>query len=405
MNYDVIVIGAGPAGIMAAITAARKGAKTALLEHNDRIGKKILSTGNGKCNMTNLRLDKTCYRSDSGTDYFQAFSQFGPQDTIKFFEDMGMITKNKNGYVYPNSEQAASVLDVLRFEVEAQHIDVICECKIISCTKERRFRIKSDKETYISDSLIVACGSKAYPKTGSDGSGYDIAKSFGHKIIRVIPALVQLRCQENFFREISGVRTDAQVSLIHDGNIVASDRGELQLTDYGISGIPVFQVSRYAADLIYSNKECYADIDLLPDMSINQVKELIHKAVSVRPERVLPEAMTGILNKKLLNMLIKNAGIPLNRPCGEVRKDKIDRLAQMVKKLRVTINQVNGFDNSQVCAGGVSLSQINTASMESTIINKLYFAGEILDVDGICGGYNLQWAFTSGYIAGMNSYK
>ncbi len=399
MRYDILVIGGGPAGMTAAITAARAGARVCLVEHKDRVGSKILSTGNGKCNITNLVIAPECYRSDSGADYYDVISRFNPQWTIEYMKSLGIITKERNGYIYPRSEQASTVLDGLRGELVRLKVDVVTQAEVTRITPS--FTAVTSVGDFSADRLVLACGSKCAPKTGSDGSGYQLAKTFGHKIITPIPALVQIRCKEGFFKEVQGVRCEASVSVMSDNGKAACDRGELQLTDYGISGIPVFQVSRYIKRLLDAGKKPYVLIDFVPDMTASKLHDTISYIIDRAGGLELLGALNGIFNKKLAGLLIKEAGLKPSCKCSMAGTKELERLEKLIKAFKATPVDTNGFANAQVCAGGVDLKEINQQTMESRLVKKLYFAGEIVDVDGKCGGYNLQWAFASGHQAGL----
>ncbi len=401
----VTVIGGGASGIMAAIAAARHGAQVVILEHKDRIGKKILMTGNGKCNLSNLSFSIDKYYSDSPKFIETVFRQFNKEDTISFFKEIGLFIKDKNGYLYPMSEQASTVLDLLRIELKYRNVEIITACnvkKVISDSKAKQkkcgFIIDTEKGTYLSDSVILACGGKANPQSGSDGSGYELAGKFGHKVITPLPALVQLRCVGNHFKSIAGVRCEAKLLLHIDGNLVKEEYGELQLTEYGISGIPVFQLSRIAAKALDIHKKVIVKIDLLPAMS----KELIYAFLTKTnpfPDKTVEEAMLGLMNKKLLYMLWKQNGImPECRLC-ELQEKQIESLTEAIKAWTVEVSATNSFLNAQVCCGGVDCNEMKE-TCESRKVPGLFLTGELLDVDGICGGYNLQWAWSTGYIAG-----
>ena len=251
----------------------------------------------------------------------------------------------------------------------------------------------------------MATGGKAAPVLGSDGSGYGLAKSFGHTVSTIVPALVQLIGKGNYFKQISGVRTNAIVKLFVNGEYVVSDIGELQLTNYGLSGIPVFQVSRYAAKALHDKKSVYAEIDFLPTMSEEKLKKFITDRKKQHGERLASEFFIGMLNNKLATMLLKEAYIPAHISANEIREDKWDKLLEFIKHFRIEIVDTNSFEQAQVCAGGIRTDEIYGDTMESIYEKGLYLTGELLDVDGVCGGYNLQWAWATGYIAGENAVK
>lgn len=399
------IVGAGASGMMAAVAAAQNGAYVTLTEHNDRVGKKILLTGNGRCNITNMYQSEECYRSDNTGFQSEVLNSFNTTDTLDFFDRLGIYPKNKNGYIYPNSEQASAVLDVLRMELLKQKINLMTNTKVISVNKkDSQFIIKTSQGEIISDRLIIAAGSKAYSKTGSDGSGYELAKGLGHSIIKPLPALVQLRC-EGSFKTIAGVRCEAELSLICDGRTIASDRGELQITDYGISGIPTFQISRYAVRLLDSGNEVFVNIDLFPNIDRENFTKYMNKRVNNNLHKSLEDLLIGLINKKLITAVLKRAHLPLSLKCSELTNVHIFKLCSAIKNFKVKLNGYNSFDSAQVCSGGVDTREVDNKTLESRLVKGLYFAGEILDVDGICGGYNLQWAWSSGMAAGLNSSK
>lgn len=404
MKRQIFIIGGGAAGMMAAITAAREGADVTLLEHNDRIGKKILSTGNGRCNFTNVNQSSKYYRSDNKGFAWKAIEHYPVNQTIAFFEELGIYAKNKNGGLYPFSEQASAVLDVLRMEVERLKINVCTEENVVDLKVGKKgFQIICKNHSYKADAVILATGSKAAPKLGSDGSGYTLAKKLGHSMIPVVPALVQLKCKENFYKALAGVRLQGKVHLLVNGKEVASDTGEIQLTAYGISGIPVFQVSRYASRAIYEKKHVEAVLDFMPELSEKEFYDFVQKRIEARPEKSMEDFFTGVLNKKVSQVILKIANIRNNQKAGTLDKAEITRIIKAVKEFRTEVTEANSFDQAQICAGGINTKEVSPETMESLLVKGLYFAGEILDVDGICGGYNLQWAWSSGYLAGKGA--
>ena len=321
-SFDVIVIGGGAAGMMAAITAASNGADTMILEHKDRVGKKILSTGNGKCNYTNELQGVTYYRGDDPAFVLPVMEQFGFDETVSFFEKLGIYPKSRNGYYYPASEQAASVSDVLRMELTFRHVTVVTECELRNILEKKNgFLLETDKGRFSGKKIIFATGLLAAPKTGSDGSAIPLIKAFGHRFSDVVPALVALQCRESFFKQLAGIRTEAEVSLFIDGESIASERGELQLTDYGISGIPVFQVSRFATKALKRKQMVTAQIDFLPKLSEQKTEQLFEKRFGEYAHgKTADEAMVGLLNHKLSDVLLKEAHISLKKPAEEITK-------------------------------------------------------------------------------------
>lgn len=402
----VAVVGGGASGMMAAITASQNGAKVVLIEHRDRLGKKILSTGNGRCNFTNIRQEPVCYHSDNPEFPWKVIEQFDAQSVISFFLQLGVYSKNRNGYIYPNSDQASAVLDALRMEVDRLGISVLTgvECREIHPGR-KGFCILTDREKIRADRVIICTGSKAAPTTGSDGSGYSLAKKLGHRIIPVLPALVQLRCGETFFKSIAGVRADGAVTIWSDGQCVASERGEIQLTNYGISGIPVFQVSRYASELLYEKRDVKAVLDFMPDFTDKQMTDFLRTRALTRPDKSAEQFLIGLFHKKLSDLWVKLSGIPRDKMAGEICDAEMERISALIKRFSVSVTGTNSFDQAQVCRGGVDTAEINPKTLESKYVPGVYFAGELLDVDGMCGGYNLSFAWASGYIAGRAAAK
>ena len=397
----VAVIGGGASGMMAAVTAASEGARVILLEHKDRIGKKILSTGNGRCNFTNIHQEPICYHSEDPLFPWEVVERFNAQAVISFFFQLGVYSKNRNGYIYPNSDQASAVLDAFRMELDRLKVEIRTgvECREIRPGK-KGFTVLTDQEPVRADRVILCAGSKAAPTTGSDGSGYDLAKKLGHRILPVLPSLTALKCEEKFFKSIAGVRANGSVSIWSGGECIAKDTGEIQLTDYGISGIPVFQVSRYASKLLYEKKETDAVLDFMPDFTKEQTNAFLRARAKTRPDKSAEMFLIGLFHKKLCDLWIRLSEIPRQRKAGELTEDEIARLTSLIKEFRVRVRETNPYDKAQVCCGGVDTREVNPETLESVYVPGVYFAGEILDVDGMCGGYNLTFAWASGYVAG-----
>lgn len=405
MKNQVIVVGGGAAGLVAAIAAAREGSHVTILEHNDRVGKKILVTGNGKCNLTNQKMDSKYYRSENPGFVEQVLWKFSTEKIVRFFEELGIRTVNKNGYIYPASGQAASVLDVLRMELEYQNVTIETGIHVKKIAKTGQvFKVEAacadDKKIYQADRVILACGSLAGNRTGNDGSGYELAKEMGHHVYEPLPALVQLKSRGDFLKQWAGVRVDGIVSLWMDGECIAKDRGEIQLTDYGISGIPVFQVSRFASAAVKEKKQVLARIDFFPDMTRKELYRHMEKRFENCPYKSLEEMMVGLLNKKLVSVLVREAQLDGKSNWSSLSKVQRNHLCEMMDDFTLPIYGTNSFTNAQVCMGGVDTREIDGQTMESKRLPGVYFAGELMDVDGICGGYNLHFAWATGLIAG-----
>lgn len=415
---EVAVIGGGASGLMAALEAAKNGARVTIFEHKDRIGKKILMTGNGKCNFSNLSFSDKDYYTDNFEVLNEVFHMFSNIDMKNYLISNGIKVKDKNNYLYPYTEQAATILDFFRRELSYYQVKIITESEIIKISQNLKedngcFTLEHKEQTEkVRDKfncIILACGGKAAPQSGSDGSGYQLAKEFGHTVIQPLPSLVQLRSSESYFKSIAGVRCEAEIKLCVDGKILTAESGELQLTEYGISGIPVFQLSGAAAEALEQKKRVEALIDFIPGTLekelIRQVISQIERLNKLKKSATFEEVLFGLINKKLLLMMLKQSGFRPEDSILNIRQADLEKLIHRMKTWYVKIVNTNPFANAQVCRGGVSCKEMNS-DCESLLVPGLFFAGEIVNVDGRCGGYNLQWAWSSGYVAGKNAaYK
>ena len=401
--YDVIIIGAGASGLMAAAAAASKGARVALLEHKDDIGKKILATGNGRCNFTNTDMSVNKFHGSKAL-IKNGLSQFNYSDTIRFFKELGIPAYDNAGYIYPNSRQAASVVAAFRMELMRLHVDVKTGINItdIKPADDRTgYCIQTDKGSFKSKGLIIACGLTASPKLGSDGSLFRQIEALGHHIQKPLPALCGFSCDGLNFKKITGVRCDATVASVIDGQMTEQNTGELQLADYGISGIPVFQISSLMSRALDKGQRVEVIIDFLPAFSDDELNGYIKdRSITTTDNRSLNEMLNGLLNNKLLLELIHKSGVSPDKKGRLLTDDDCKSLTRSIKHTAVSVKKPRGVEFAQVCAGGIYTKEIDVRTLESKIHPGLYFCGELLDVDGICGGYNLQWAWTSGYIAG-----
>lgn len=427
-GYDVAVVGGGAAGMTAAIAAARTGARVVVLERNDRPGKKILMTGNGKCNLGNRDLQPSYYYSDNMAMAASVLERFGTEETIAFFASLGLIVRERRGYLYPVSEQAAVVLDVLRYGLEREGVTVLTQAFVQEMAPARRDEpdILQRRAQRIKDSacqgyliklqngdrvrakrVILACGGQAAPKTGSDGSGYDLARFLGHCVISPVPSLVQLHCGEKYCKALAGVRAEGAVQICPDGDgkaysiqdCICQEAGEIQFTEYGISGIPVFQLSGSVNQLLTQGRRLRAEIDFFPQYNVEDYEQLCRQRLEHLKGQTVEMFFTGMLHKKIMNVCIRQAGLSPEQEADRVDQQKLRQVFALCRKLPFTITGSHPFDSAQVCRGGVSLREVDS-QLQSKCSSGLYLAGEVLNVDGRCGGYNLQWAWASGYIAG-----
>lgn len=400
------VIGGGASGMMAAITAARLGAEVTIIEHTGRIGKKILSTGNGKCNFTNQNLSKDDYNGDHPSFAAPVLAMFDNDAAVRFFKDCGMaVTSKRDGYYYPHTGQAATLLNTLRFVLDVHNVAIETEVCIEKIIKEKNgtFSVWTQTKKYVFDKVILACGGNAAPGTGSDGSGYKIARQFGHTIVRPLPVLTFLKSKEPCLKELAGVRAAAEVSLYVDGVHVQTEEGELQLNKDNVSGIPVFQLSHAAIKAMERRQAVSLLVDFLPQLKQEDVlSEVEEKLVPVYEKLPASEVISMLVHKKVCGALLRRAGISFDKKMGELSRKEIKKIVGAIKKFSIEISSYPGFESAQATMGGVDTKEVDEHMM-SKKVEGLYFAGEIVDIDGRCGGYNLQWAWSSGYVAGCHS--
>lgn len=493
----VAVIGGGAAGMMAAIEAARAGAIVTLIEKNPQLGKKLATTGNGRCNYTNLDMSDRIggkFRGFHPEFAAPALDVLPPEAVLDWFRAIGVEPRFRGSYVYPNSDQASAVVDAFREELHRLSVKVHYNAEVKSVQRvdadlvlspekasmsgktpsdgrsakeklsdagaaasasEMReknagyFMIQCTDAVVKADRVILAAGSKAAPKTGSNGDGYFIARKLGHTIVPYVPALCGIRCAGDAFRALAGIRTEAAFELVIDGNSVDREAGELQLVDYGISGIPVFQLSRYAAYALQEGKKAAVYINFLPGFTeagaavrnskrtssasristievsaaknaqnaraevsccaanAEDPKDLAVQLYRQRQERLAGRKMesffTGLLHQKLGQLLLRMASVRPELPVAELSEKQLRSLASLSVRFKAECVEMNGFLQAQVVAGGVDTTEIDPCTMASRLVPGLYFAGEVLDIDGICGGYNLQWAWASGFVAGRHA--
>ena len=399
---DVTIIGAGASGLVAAIYAAKKGKKVLIIEKNKSCGKKILITGNGKCNYYNENQDLKNYHSNDLSFIPLIINKNNLEKVKAFFETIGIIPKIKEGYYYPYSNQASSIQTALIKEAKNENVEIIFEEEVLKIEKKETFKIHTQNHIYESTNVVLATGSMAYPKTGSDGLGYEILKNFGHNIYPVLPALTSLKSKETYLKEWHGIRSDVKLTLFENNQKIDEQVGEVQLTDYGISGICTFNLSGMVSTGLYQHKKEEIKINFLYPFSIENEKEFIlwlNERNKKIKNRTISDLLDGILNYKLVNLILKISKIKNEKRWDELSDKDKKNLGNNLTSLMITIIGTKDFDASQTCIGGVSLKEINK-NMESKIISGLYITGELLDVYGNCGGYNLTLAWITGMIAG-----
>lgn len=403
----IFVIGGGASGMMAALIARYNGADVTILERNPRVGKKILATGNGRCNYTNVNVNVKCYHGKNPDFIHGALSAFDVSKTMGFFEKLGIAPRvEEQGKVFPMSGQASSILDVLFYELKQTGVEILCNAfvKEIRKTKQGFTLVLEDGRVLEGDKVILACGGKAMPSSGSDGNGYDLAKRLGHKIVDIFPALVQLKLEGDFFKQIEGVKFVGTAEVLSGGKTLAKDRGDILFGNYGVSGPPILQISRKAGELIKDNKEAVLRISIVDNMTQSELNGFLEKRFKYMPEKSLDFCLVGFINKRLIPVLLKQACIKdIRKPVRELSANDRRKIANILTDWRFKITGTKSWPSAQVTAGGVDTDQVNPFTMESTLVKGLYFCGEILDIDGACGGFNLQWAWSSGYVAGKSA--
>lgn len=403
----IIIIGGGAAGMAAAIEAAHTDEKVEILilERLDRVGKKILATGNGRCNYSNLNASvKNYYGKDSS---FTAYSlkEFTVNDTVNFFNQMGVFPKEENeGKLYPFSEQASAVSDALRNEIARLGIEIKTGFHVADISRNKKsFKITSkDGEVVRGDRVIVAGGGCAQPALGSDGSAFDLLKNLGHSMTNTAPALVQIKTEPKEVKSLQGIKFTGGVSLIHKDREIASEYGEVLFTDYGLSGPPIFQISTKVA----FKKNLIIALDFMVEYSPKEIFDILESRKEALGHLTMENYFVGLLNKRIGNLIARRAGIEkLSFPVNKLDNQLLWSMASYIKDYQIPVTGTKGFTNAQVTAGGILTEDFNGRTMESYIVDGLYACGEVLDIYGDCGGYNLQWAWSSGRLAGRSAVE
>lgn len=395
------IIGGGASGMAAALAAAEQpGVQVVLMERQARLGRKLQATGNGRCNLTNLHAGQQGYHGDRPEFAREAIAAFGPQETLAWFRLLGLFTvAEPSGRVYPYSDQANSVVDVLRFALERPNIQVKLGFEVEKVKKAPDgFLVESKQEHLLCDRLIVACGGLAGTKLGGSMAGYQLLRSLGHRCTRLRPTLVQLKAAWGGIAGLKGVRANCHAAIYRGETLWSESTGELQFTEYGLSGPVMFEISR---DACQGLGPWHCRLDFLPEVPESVLQEELLR----RRQGDLPasELLTGILHNRLGRVLTQAAGISLSRQVAQLEEAELFQVAQTVKDFDVALKEPMGMDSAQVTAGGMVTAEFDEQTMESRLVPGLYACGEVLDIDGDCGGYNLQWAWSSGRLAGLSA--
>ena len=395
----VVVIGGGASGMMAALTAAEdKNNRVILLERQQRVGRKLMATGNGRCNLTNMGACAENYHGEQADFALPALEKFGPEKVLEYFRTLGLVTVTEyGGRVYPLSNSANSVVDVLRFALENSGVELrTAEPARELIKRGEGFLIRSDNGEITADYVIVACGGAAGAKLGGVMDGYDLLKNLGHKRTALHPALVQLVTDPTYPRALKGIRAQAKLRYVCGGEELARSEGELQFIETGLSGPAAFDVSRAAS--VNGGGEVH--VDFLGELSDAELLEILRKRAETMPDMNAEDILTGVVHNRLGKMLVKYSDVGGGRKLRELKESDFAAINNACRDFTLSVKGVEGFDCAQVTAGGIKTTGVNPETMESWFVPHLFICGELLDVDGDCGGYNLQWAWASGALAG-----
>lgn len=397
------IIGGGASGMISAIEAARLSEdklNIIILERMDRVGKKILATGNGRCNFTNINTTLANFYGKNPTFVDYALKEFTVDYTVNFFNQLGIFPKEEQkGKVFPYSDQASSILDCMRNELQRLNINIHTGFDVKTIVqKGSRFKLTSyNNENITCDYAIISTGGCASPSLGSNGSGFKLLESLGHTITHLSPALVQLKTEPKEVKSLQGIKFTGTASLIYKDKIIAVENGEILFTDYGLSGPPIFQLSTQ----VTNRKNMIISLDFMPEYNLKAVYDILDYRRETLTQLTMEHFFTGLFNKRIGNLIAKKSGIEkLSFPINSLSKDMLWSISGLIKDYQFTITGTQGWNNAQVTAGGVLTSEFNPETLESKIIPNLYCTGEVYDIYGDCGGYNLQWAWSSGFLAG-----
>lgn len=401
LKKDVIIIGGGASGLMCAVSAKlkNKNISVAIIEKNERIGKKLLSTGNGRCNLTNKYISTDKYSGSFVNQSKYIFEKYDTKFILDVFNKLGLLTFcDSEGRYYPICKQASAVLDVLRFACERLGVEIFCAENIKSVRKSKNgFSVITDNNEFASKKLVISNGSKASPKLGGNGSAADYLKNFGHNFKPFSPVLCPVKVKSDVLKSLKGIRVTGNATLYDKNKKIKSEKGEIQFAENALSGICIFNLS------LYTKKDSIISLDLLPNYSIEELYSLIYKNIKLLGNMEIDNLFTGIFQKRLGQAILKISDIKdFSRKCSALDKTEINRIVNNIKNMSFSVIDNSGFDQAQCASGGVLGKEIDEKTMQSRLVNNLFICGEAIDICGECGGFNLHFAFASGYLAGEN---
>jgi len=400
----MIIIGAGAAGLCAAIVSARAGQKVLLLEQNNKIGKKILVSGNGKCNIDNKYINLNRFHSQNPAFIEKVLEGYDFEVVEKFFTSLGLeLVEGKEGKMFPMSLQASSVVELLEYEAKKVGVQILCDCEVTAITKDgHTFTLETSQGSKTCEQLVLASGSPAAPQLGGSNSGYAFATKMGHTLIPRHPSLVQLCSEETWVKSASGVKVAGLAKLYANGEYITEKKGDLLFTNYGISGLAILDLSREVSTRLANFDYCELSLDLMPELSKEKLTNLLQKRIKEGSEKPLNLWLQGVINKKLIPIIIEQSKCKVKVE-KELNRKEVNKLVHTIKNLKLSVNDTKGFAGAEVATGGINTTEVNPRTMESKLVPNLFFVGEILDVDGDRGGFNFHFAWVSGIRVGKNN--
>ncbi|MEE0931208.1 MAG: aminoacetone oxidase family FAD-binding enzyme [Acutalibacteraceae bacterium] len=418
LKYDVVIVGGGASGLMTAVALAKNGikCKTVILEHHKRTGRKLMATGNGRCNLSNENIYNSSYHGTAKNNALDIFKRYDCEYITTYFKEIGLITSSDTeGRIYPISNNVSSVLDSIRNYISSKGIIEMCETTVNSIEKNKKgyILICDNNLKIFAKFVVLACGGKASPKLSTDGAGYLLLKQMDIKVSPLVPSLTMVKCIDKSLNSLKGLRIRGNASLVVDGKVIDTQKGEIQFANGALSGICIFQLSRFVNEFFIcgtvkgvKTKNLKIILDIMPDYSKEECRKLITERMSLIGNYPIENFFDGLLHKKAGIVILKKCGINnFSRKIATLTKKEINKLALILKNWEFTPSTQSDFENAQVTAGGAYAYEMDFSSMESKKNRNLYITGELADLDGVCGGYNLHWAWCSGIIAANNISK